>query len=224
MYRLGERKPNHRKFIVWLVGCVLILAATVFAISALARPDTTISPPPPPKVSKITYDQTQTKHFDEPLFGIDLPPDWKLTSLENTPSTIYQWSGTTKDDETRSLKLYVDNTPATLGVNRAVAVQANGNKLLVESDVSDNCANFTQPSSSEPVVATHAKWNGSNFLCDLGNYIRDVVGTSSPQGINVVTLTGSITGKHNLFFTYTDNSPSPDYVTFINALKSFQLK
>jgi hypothetical protein len=78
--------------------------------------------------------------------------------------------------------------------------------------------------ASDPAEATHAKWSGINFLCDLGNYLRDVVGTSSPEGINSVTLTGNTTGKHTLFFMYTDNTPSPDYSTFINALKSFQLK
>jgi len=225
MYRLGERKPGNRKSILWFVAAsLLVLAMVAFWAKTTLHADTHISAPPPPTISTVADAQTPVKHFNESAFSIDLPSDWKTVALAGSSPGIYQWSGGTKDDNTRSIEVYVDHVPTTLGVNRVVAVRASGSGLTVASDVSDNCSNFTRPTASEPAESTHAKWNGINFLCDLGNYLRDVVGTSSPESINSVTLTGPTTGMHTLFFTYTDNSPSPDYATFINALKSFQLK
>jgi hypothetical protein len=58
----------------------------------------------------------------------------------------------------------------------------------------------------------------------VANYERDVVGTSSPQEINTVTVTGPSTGTHKYFFVYTDNSAEPDYTIFTDALQSFKAR
>jgi hypothetical protein len=151
-----------------------------------------------------------------------LPSDWKFISHQTSVYDIYTWHNTKTDPGVEQLQVYFDTIPPSLGVNRVLPVQANADELT-PTTVSDTCANFTGnkvPGSAK----TPAKWDGINFLCDLANYERDVVGTSSSAGINTVTLTGPATGAHKLFFTYTDNGATPDFTIFTNAIQSFRLK
>ena len=90
-------------------------------------------------------------------------------------------------------------------------------------NVSDNCATFTPATNAATGVST-GKWQGTNFLCDEGNYERDVVGTASAQGINTLTLTGSTTGSHKVFLVYTNNNINPDFSVLYGILESFKLK
>jgi hypothetical protein len=95
--------------------------------------------------------------------------------------------------------------------------------------MSDVCLTFTGAPASSAQTAQSlpnqlAKWQGINFMCDLSNYNNNSVGTSSLQGINTVTLTGSTTGRHSFFFLYVDHNIQPDYSIFTNALKSFRVK
>ena len=69
-----------------------------------------------------------------------------------------------------------------------------------------------------------AKWESIDFICDSGNYQRDVVGSVSGDGLNNINLTGPTKGPHRYFFTYTDNNSQPDYAIFSEALKSFKAK
>jgi hypothetical protein len=223
MYRFGERIHHHRKLYVWLISFVCVLVISVFAGDKLLKSDTHIAKAPAPTVHALNYNDTKTITFSEPLFMIALPSDWKLESKATTPYVTYRFGSTLAHQDARWLDIYTDGVPAGFGVNRALAVSASGGKLVLESDVSDNCANFTGPVAGQPATATLGKWQGVDFLCDLGNYVRDVVGTSSPEGPDVVTLTGT-TGKHQFFFAYTDNNASADYSIFTNALKTFRAK
>jgi len=137
------------------------------------------------------------------------------------PHPNYSWQGTNKNN-TRWLNVYMDTIPASLAVNRVLPVMGNGAALSLPTNVSDNCTTFTGASNSTQLSVT-AKWQGITFLCDTGNYVRDVVGTSSLEGVNTVSLSTTTSGNHHFFFTYTDNSSSPDYTIFTNALKSFRL-
>jgi len=55
----------------------------------------------------------------------------------------------------------------------------------------------------------------------MANYVRDVVGTSSAEGVNTLGVSGP-GGTHKYFFVYTDHSGEPDYNTFTQALQSFE--
>jgi len=74
-------------------------------------------------------------------------------------------------------------------------------------------------------VGASAKWQGIDFLCDQNNLERDVVGTSSLDGINTVSLNSpSGGGAHKFFFTYTNQSINGDYSVFTDAVTSFKMK
>jgi hypothetical protein len=102
-------------------------------------------------------------------------------------------------------------------------VQASGTGVSPLGDVSDNCTTFTNGADSHQATQA-AKWDGLPFLCDTGNYERDVVGIVSSDGSNTVKVTGTTGATHRFFITYTDNSPSPDYTVFTAALRTFQAK
>ncbi len=218
MYRLGERRESHRGFYIWLGVILTIIIGGGAASLLLLHPDAKVSKTPAAVVRKITYDDGATITYNEPTFSITLPNDWKVEPVNDQPAPTYTWHGTNKDNTDRWIDVFVDAIPATLAVNRVVHVQANGGAISVISDVSDNCTTFgNAPNQSSGVAQT--KWEGLSFLCDTGNYTRDVVGTVSPDGINQVSLTGA-TGTHHFFFTYTDNSYTPNYQIFTKALKS----
>lgn len=226
-YQLGKplRVRRHHWWIFILVFVVLsgLSAGGWFAAKHYLRPDTTINQSHA-VVTKVTGSQLANKRFSERTFTIELPHDWAFVGQQSKPYLKYSWHNTAKADNpgSRMLDVYVDTLPANLGVNRVLPVQAAGDRL-VPTTVSDNCAEFTGdkvPGSA----TTPAKWQNVNFLCDLANYVRNLTGTSSPQGVNTVTLTGKNTGQHRFFFTYTDNSSDPDLTVFSSALRTFRAK
>ena len=189
-YRLGKRQISHRKLYVAVSLVLLVLAmAGVVAGKYYLKPDTAIGTPPPPVSTKIIATNGNTKRFDEGIFTIDLPADWKFVSHQTTVYNTYTWHNTETNPGVQQLQIYLDTIPASLGVNRVLPVQSNGNRV-VPTEVSDSCADFTGnkvPGSPN----TPAKWSGINFRRDLANYERDVVGTSSSDGVNIVKLVGS---------------------------------
>lgn len=168
---------------------------------------------------------TPTKTFDEDVFSITLPADWKY--LGRDPSIVYhpyRWQSTAQNETGRMLAVYVDNIPVDMAVNRLLPLEVQGDHLM-PGPVSDNCTTFTGDGASDgPSKNVTAKWAGVNFICDMENYERNVVGTGSMQAINSVEFTGQQTGTHPLFFTYTDDTAQPDYTIFSDALSSFKLK
>jgi hypothetical protein len=223
MYRFGERKQGHQRLYISLLVLVGIIAGAALISPHFLRSDTHISAPPKPIISSVKPMGSQLTQVQEPLFSVSLPVDWAKRANKDIPAPTYSWVGTAKDDVARWINIYVDAIPTTLAVNRMLPVAGNGAGLSLLANVSDNCTTFTGANDSKQ-ISLPAKWQGVTFLCDTGNYIRDVVGTSSAEGINTVTLTSATHGKHRLFFTYTDNSSSPDYAIFTHALTSFRLK
>ncbi|HET9174701.1 MAG TPA: hypothetical protein VFN56_05505 [Candidatus Saccharimonadales bacterium] len=184
---------------------------------------TTISPAPPAVVQTVQDSSKPVQRFTESTFSLSLPAGWVFdTHRTDAGQNIYSWKSTDNKSAGREILVYVDTPVPTLGVNRAVMVQASGDKLAVTGDVSDNCAGFTSATAGAPSISSPAKWQGLDFLCDLGNYERDVVGTVSSDGINTVVLTGATSGAHHYFFTYTDNNIQPDFSPFLSALQTFQ--
>jgi hypothetical protein len=225
MYQADRRIISHRKrrvVLVWL-GIVLLLLVGVgyvlmkFFITA----NTTIAAPPAPVINQVTGKDGKDKTFVESGFTISLPSDWVLASHQDSTFNVYTWHNTKGDAGIQQLQVYYDTIPSSLGVNRILPVQGNGGQVI-PTTVSENCTGFTNGKLPGP-SDTPSKWDGVNFLCDMGNYERDVVGTSSTDGINLVKLSSSSTGHHNLFFTYTDNNSTPNFEIFTNALTSFHL-
>lgn len=201
---------------------ILLVIIGLFALHSL-RNETSIGPTPPAITNTVAVNSTKTRNIDEPMFSLSLPADWILASHSEKPQVVYVWESTDKKEAGRSIELYLDTLPKTMGVNRALSVQANGNRITPVGDVSDNCASFTSPTAGQPAVATPAKWGGAAFLCDLGNFERDVVGIVSSDGINELSITGQ-SGTHAVFLTFTDNNIQPDFNIFISALQSFRMK
>lgn len=224
-YHVGKKHISHRKRSIVLAVLLLVLLGVggIWAKSYF-KANTVISQPPAPVISTVTSNQGPTKPFDEGVFTFSLPADWvyKGQQRQTSPYAPYLFENTKTNPGVEQLEVYVDVIPTTLGVNRVLPVQGEGARV-VPTTISDNCADFTGnkvPGST----STPAKWDGFNFLCDLGNYERDVVGTSSSDGVDVVKLIGPTTGAHSLFFTYTDNGSTPNFNIFTDALTSFRLK
>jgi len=223
MYRLGEVKHSHRKIYISLaVFIVLVIVGSILAVHFL-KTQTDLGATPPVVTTSVSYQTPQVKPFSEPQFTLSLPADWKSIPPSNeAPQPSYSWRGTSKENSARQLNVFLDKSVSTLAVNRELSIQGNGSTITVLSDVSDNCTTFTGPATPTH-GSTPAKWQGIDFLCDSGNYERDVVGIASPDGLNTVSLSGA-TGTHHFFFTYIDNSASPDYSIFTAALKSLRVK
>ena len=100
----------------------------------------------------------------------------------------------------RLLDVYVDSHPDNFAVNRMLpVVAAEGGKLYASTrDVSDNCTVYTiGATTARTTVQQLAKWQNIEFLCDMANTMRNVVGIGSVGGgINNINLTSLSTGKH----------------------------
>ncbi len=233
MYRLGKRKqPSKKPYIIsGLLGLVLLVAGSVYGFHRWAAGSTADITNAPPVVGFVNAGSDGQAHLDEGLFTLDLPTGWKLVSHETPPASrynLYNFQGSTGDSGTRLISIYQDQIPTSLPVNRVISVQPQGSRVS-HGTVSDNCINFASDASRSTTQAVtqhiaQLKWDGVDFLCDLGSYDRNVTGTSAEGSINSVTLTSPTSGSHKFFFVYTDTNLNPDYTTIYGALDSFRLK
>jgi hypothetical protein len=225
MYQLGKRS-KHTERIATISAVVVVLLLVVAGVSAARHyfKDETSLNQAPATTHTVRLSDVATETFQQPTFSIGLPHGWQEASPVDSRHHPYSWRGTSSEDQTRSLDIYVDDIPTDMAVNRLLPVQADGNQLDSINTVSDNCAGFTGVSDKSDVTGTAlAKWSGVKFVCDMGNVTRNVTGTSSPTGINSVGVAGK-QGMHQYFFVYTDNSSSPDYGIFTRALTTFRAK
>jgi hypothetical protein len=224
MYRLGEREQHHRKLYMLLGVFAVILVVGIFFAKQLFTSDAKINNPSAAVVTNVSYDQKQVQQVDTPYFSMKIPAAWKAGQpKDGVPQATYLWQGTTGEDKNRWISVYVDAALASFAVNRALHVQSNDSSISVIGNTSDNCTSYTGPANTA-TGKTPAKWETIDFLCDSGNYARDVVGTVSADGLNNINLSGKTKGVHKYFFTFTDNSNQPDYSIFREALKSFEAK
>jgi hypothetical protein len=230
MYRYQRRHApwqNFRRKALIVVAAIILVTAVLVGWYIDSTSGTTIIHNSTARTTYVSTSNSPVQTFSEADFTIQLPTDWKFIGQTTGPYDFYTWQETTKYEDNRVLDIYVDTIPNT-AVNRLQPVTADGNRLQVGT-LSDTCLTFTGPSVSSAQAAQSlpnqlAKWQGVNFMCDLANYNEDSVGTSSLQGINTVTLTGPITGRHSFFFLYVDHNIQPDYTIFSNALGSFRVK
>lgn len=222
-YQLNRRIKHHRR--LWmaagtLAALGLLALITYRLLHVTAAPATTVHNAPPLSTNYVSSSPLKVR-IDNPAFSMRLPAGWQavpVTANVNIPSYSYK----SPNAQAQQLDVFIDHIPTAMAVNRVVTVSARGAGMDHEN-VSDNCVTFTPGSDTTSGVA-NGKWQGTNFLCDEGNYERDVVGLASSEGINFVTLTGPLTGAHKVFMAYTNNNNNPDFSALYGVLESFNLK
>lgn len=227
MYRLGKRSPSFKRRLAFTITPAFVVLA-ILAIGGFKLSQALHAKPDLKQSAAIVTHPAEaqlgpTKRYDEGTFTIDIPTGWTIGKHDSAPYDVYRWeSGDTATK--RLLEVYIDTIPQNYAVNRMVAVQSQSNHMALIGEASDNCMDFTKMTTPVTSTGTHARWQGIDFLCDLANYERDVVGTGSSDGINTVKLTGPTQGMHQVFFSYTDNNINPDFTTFYTILRGFQVK
>lgn len=226
MYRMGHKPKKTRRIPVWIwpSASLLFVALLLIVLNYLfLKPKTTITQSAA-VTTKVTAGDAATKVFDEPSFTLKLPSDWKLVDHFVQPYNLYRFQGTTKTNAGRIMEVYQDVIPVNFAVNRVIQLEPSGNQISSVGSVSDNCADFTKGTKAPGAYGVLAKWQGTDFLCDVDNTQRNVVGTSSQGGLNKVVIKGDSGGTHAFFFTYADHSINANYGSFYAALSSFTVK
>ena len=224
-YRKKRKLKKKWRFAVAIFVVLVVLIAGVIGWDIYknrSQPQTGAA-----KITELTYDNKGPKlTVNEPTFTLQLPGDWKevgrMTTSEQHNIT---WQSTKAKEDNRFMTLYIDKIPHTLAVNKLLPLEAVGNKLR-HGEISDNCAAYTEggeldANSAAKAKDTPAKWEEVTFMCDLPKVFDNVVGTSSREGINTVSVVGKEAGKHSYFFTYTDHNVRPDYTFFTDIIESF---
>jgi hypothetical protein len=226
MYRLGHQiKHKHWPYI--LIGVIVVAVSTTGLIwmPRTIMPNTRITQSKS-IIRHVSSDADTTQRVSKAVFSFDLPTGWQAAATPQiSPAPVYSWVGTTPNGAGRRLDVYLDQIPSSLAVNRLLPVLVNGDKLALVGSVSDNCINFTDKvTESAATGIAPAKWNNVSFLCDMGNYERDVVAIGSSAGVNDVTLTGPTMGSHRILLVYTDNDINPDFTILSAIVQSFEIR
>ncbi len=226
MYRLGRQTHKHRRGRRRIVAILilLIVAGLIWWLMHLRiLPEQDIKNSTPVSKSYKTSDSAKVI-IDKPLFRVELPTGWREVAVDKLSPTAPKFSFRSPSAQAQLLDFYIDNPPVRMAVNKAIIVAAQGTGLSNDA-VSDNCTTFTDASLKDPATGNApARWQTVNFICDMGNFPRAVVGTMSTEGVNQVTVNGPTAGSHKLFITYTDNNISPNYSTLYEILRSLHFK
>lgn len=226
MYRLGRQTHKHRRGyrVILTTLAILFFAAVVYWLMHLRIvPEQNIRNAAPVSENYKTS-ASEKVAIDKPLFRLELPKGWREVETDKASSTAPKFSFSSPGSQAQMLDLYIDNPPTGMAVNRAIVVSSQGDGLTYDT-VSDNCTTFTEASLKNPQSGNApARWQTTQFICDMANTARAVVGTMSAEGINQVSVTGPTTGTHKLFITYIDNNINPNYGTFYDILRSLHFK
>lgn len=225
MYQLGKQTKNRSmKPYVWLgVGGVVLVVAALIVAGRMVGSHTTIVQSP--GVTHVVSGDLPSNHYNEGVFALDMPTNWRFTGSTHELYNIYSWQSTEPGGANRQLDVYVDNSPQKLAVNRFLGLAPASNGLNILGQVSGNCSSFARPlTPGKGQSSVMASWQGVKFLCDVANSERNVVGAGSSGQLNGVSLVGKTTGRHSFFFTFTDRTASPSYADFYKALQSFEVK
>ncbi len=223
-HQLHAHKTHRRHYKRWLIGLIVVVVAVVFGLRLL-KPDTKTTQA---KVVKHTItNNAKFTHFQKGIFSLDLPKGWTFMGEQKDIYTIYHFRSSQAGAEgNRLMDVYEDSSLPNFSVNRVLPVESNGLGGLATdvTQISDNCAAYTIGTPSGNKNYLPAKWHGVNFLCDMGNTLRNVVGIGSTEGLNTVTLKTPTSTPHHYFITYTENNDKPDYNVLVNAVNSFKLE
>lgn len=222
MYRFDKRIYRYKKnkYIIFIIIFIVIALLIGYILIRLSKPISHVQQSKP-VISFYNPPVSKNKTVIEPDFTFTLPKSWRMVPIHSTLYNIYQFESTS--GASQILDIYQNTIPSKLPVNRELVVQANGSKLNTVGSVSSNCIDFTKPVGNSS-GGVSARWQGINFLCDMANYERDVVGTGSSYGINDVVLSSPTLGKQQFFFTFTDYSINPTFKVLYQVINSFSLK
>jgi hypothetical protein len=224
-HQLHAHKTHHRHYKRWLVITLLIVGGLVYGSLQFLQPDTQIKNAG--AVKRQITGKSATQDFHKGNFKISLPQGWQFMSVQKDIYTIYHFrSAQAGEDGNRLLDVYEDSKLPNFPVNRMLPVVATdeGGLITDASQVSDNCTAYTTgPTTGRSSAAQLAKWQGIEFLCDMANPLRNVVGIGSRDGLNTVKITSLSTGPHYYFITYTENNDKPDYGVVTAAINSFKV-
>jgi hypothetical protein len=224
-HQLHAHKPRRRIRKRWLaVAAVAVACGVGYGLYSL-KPDTQIKNATPTVRSVKKEANLQT--FRRGTFSIDLPAGWQFTAKQQDLYTIYHFRSALPGEQgNRLLDVYEDSSLPNFAINRMLPVAAtdDGGLVAESGQVSDNCAAYTTGATTgRTTVGQTAKWQGIEFLCDMANPQRNVVGTGSTDGLNTVKVSDQMGTQHRYFITYTENNSKPDYSIFIAAINSFKL-
>ncbi|CAN5148025.1 hypothetical protein BH09PAT3_BH09PAT3_1880 [soil metagenome] len=224
-HQLHAHKTHRSHVLRWTVIVLLILGGGIaYGLHSL-KPNTTTTKAA--TVTKKLEANTATQTFFKGAFSIALPKGWQFMSKQQDIYTVYHFkSALPGEDGNRSIDIYEDSSLPTFPVNRMLPVTADeeGHLTTDASLVSDNCTAYTTGATTNlQKIGQMAKWQGIEFMCDMGNTLRNVVGTGSKDGINTVTVKTATSTPHHYFFTYTDNNFKPDYSIYAAAINSFKV-
>jgi hypothetical protein len=228
-YRLGHKQKTKRgrkrRTLLIVAGLSILLIGSAILISNKLKPKTQLVQAHA-VTNKVSYDQAAIKHYDEGDFGIDLPAAWQPVPRPPGPYNSFSWQRSDHSTNGEEITVYEDTIPANFAVNKVVIVDPGVDRVSTKGGVSDNCSTYTKNVSQvNNQVGAPARWQGVDFLCDQANQERDVIGTSSTDGVNTLILQSPSKGtKHKFFFTYTNHSTNPDYTVFYNVLSSFTMQ
>lgn len=225
MYRLGKQIHKHRRSqrIAVVILLVLFFAALVYWLMHLKIAPTATIHNDTPVSKNYTSSQAAKVQVDKPEFKMELPAGWTERKVEASP-TGPRYTFAAPKGEAKVLDIYIDNPPTNLAINKAIVVSSQGSGLTHEY-VSENCATFTDPKYKNPQTGfAPARWQETDFICDMANPTRQVVGTISHDGMNQVHTAGLSGAAHKVFMTYADNDITPSYSTLYDILASVQFK
>lgn len=223
-HQLHAHKTHRPRRLRWLFLILALIGLGVWWGLNQLKPETTISAPK--TVTKEIDVDAAVDTYQKGAFSIELPKGWQFMNKYQNIYTIYRFKSTLSGDAgNRTLDVYEDSNLPNFAVNRMVPVVANeqGGLTTDTSLVSDNCSAYTTGTLSGPSVGKIAKWQGIEFLCDMGNTLRNVVGTGSKDGLNTVKIKTATSREHRYFLTYTDNNINPDFSIFTKAINSFKV-
>lgn len=228
VYKVNEvEKPpkKHKKLkrlIILLIFVALCIVAYIWIRDHL-KSKTVIKNAKPTVIHTTSSDQL--KAYDEPHFTVKVPVAWQPVPQLSPAYRSYTWQTSDNGTGGQQLTIYEDSIPRNYALNRVVIVHAEGRRLASDSIASDNCLQYTitgAPHYGE--FGTLAKWQGVEFICDSQNELRDVIGTSSTDGVNVVKVTG-VTGTHTYLFTLDNqDNANPDYSALYTVIQNFEAK
>jgi hypothetical protein len=223
MYQVDKWHHSHKKTrrrTIW-IGVLLVVIALVYLLLHIRITPKQEIKNAAPISQGYTGTRRQMIKVTKPEVSFELPNTWKEIPVTQTQfSPRYSFRDVSN---AQLLDLFIDNLPQTQGINKAIVVSSSAGSIGHDA-VSDNCVNFTEASKKNPQTGlAPAKWQEVDFICDMANHARAVVGTISKDGVNVLLVNGTTSGKtYKVFMTYTDNNITPDYSVFYDILNAMQ--